>query len=336
MSIRSTGGNNGLQPPITPSGDGDSDSVQSSNSSSSGVLGDHTISSQGEPQGLCVRIMNLFRNLFSGTRDAPAPTTRRLDASDIHHPSLSGQGATPIVSTGDKKVDEVIVQADIRTQNKQTIATYIQNKLKGLEGQSPSGYKASVYESMRYAMFTPGGTSVNSERARQVCIQGRDLWQQAAEDLASNENSDGLMMLSCLVLGGKHLPPGQLRSFMETVKGTFSDEADPADPTADDVIALAGQIDAAEQSNPGSAISILNYIGNCGKSALDNKEMKQLILGDQDGHDLQSIQHNAQEISKLLDYALETDSEVYLQTLTTVASDLFFEGGESTTDPFDY
>ncbi|WP_143291263.1 SemD/SinC family type III secretion system effector [Chlamydia suis] len=301
----------------------------------------HKVSSNSneKSRGLGSRIASLFRRCFSRTqtpRKQTPPQQTSLDPASIYHPTLSGQGAKPIISTGDKTVDKAIVDSDLKTENKRTMATHIQNRLRTMEKQSPQEYKAGIYEALRLTMFTPGGTSVSSERARQVCILGRNLWEQSAEDLASNANTDGLMMLTCLSVGGKDVPPGNLRAFMEQVRDTFSDETDLADPTTNAVLTLASHIDDAEKAIPGSANSILDYIGNCGKEALDNNEMKQLVLEDTKDNNLQRVQDNGKELQKLLQQAKQTDPELFFQTITVLASDLFFEGGGTPTDPFDY
>ena len=337
MSIRPTDGGNGGFQPIQSSGDGDSDSVNSV--SSNGSLGSHSVSSRGGSKSLCARIATAFRNCFSrsSNRSNGATTVSQpITQADIHHPTLSGQGTQAILSTGDAKVDSAVIHGDLRAQNTRTVATHIQSKLKSMEKQSSGNSKAGAYNAVRYTLFTPGGTSVSSQQAHRICIRGRDLWQQSVDDLGGNENTDGLMMLSCLCLGGRQVPTGQLREFMEGVRDTFTDEGESVDPTTDDILDLAAQIDAAELSEPGSKNAILDYLGNCGKATLDNDQVNRLVLDSQEETNPQQVRDNSQEIQRLLGYAQQTDPVLFLQTVTALTSDIFFEGGESVRDPFDY
>ena len=64
--------------------------------------------------------------------------------------------------------------------------------------------------------------------------------------------------------------------------------------------------------------------------------MKQLVLEDTKDNNLQRVQDNAKELQKLLQQAKQTDPELFSQTVTVLASDLFFEGGEAQADPFNY
>lgn len=323
MSIRPTNGSGNGYPSINPSNDNQYGLVQSTSGPN---YGGHTVSSRGGFQGICVRIADLFRNCFSrnrGTTTTPSRTV--ITQADIYHPTISGQGAQPIVSTGDKKLDSVIIQADLRAQNKQTLATHIQSKLGSMEGQSPQDYKAGAYSALRLMLFTPGETTVSSERERQACVTGRDLWEQAAGDLATNGNTDGLMLMANLSVGGKHVPAGHLREYMDTVKGTFTDENEATDPTVDAILDLAAKIDATEFSSPGSGQVILNYIGNYGQVVLENEEMNLLVLEDQNGQDPQRVQDNSKELQKLLENARKTDPELYFQTLTVITSSVFLD-----------